>query len=153
VEAVLVTFSGGSLLESHLRELSKKFEKAHKLRVGFLEGSTYPDGTSVAMVAAVNEFGQTRIHPNQPPRPFFRRMIAENSPSWGPALAKMLSENGCDAAKALDLLGAEIAGELQQSIADFTSPGLAPITIKRKGSTKPLIDTGQMLNAVKHEVE
>jgi hypothetical protein len=118
--------------QRYLRQISQKIATAKTLRVGFLEDAKYPDGTSVAMVAAVNEFGQTRVHPNQPPRPFFRRMIAENSSKWGPALAKMLAAHNYDAAVCLDLLGAEIAGELQQSIADFTSPGLAPVTIARK---------------------
>jgi hypothetical protein len=148
----LATLRGGEKLEAALRQISQNLSKAASLKVGFLGDATYPDGTSVAMVAAVNEFGQTRVHPNQPPRPFFRRMIAENSSKWAPALAKMLAAHNYDAAVCLDLLGAEIAGELQQSIADFTSPGLAPVTIARKGFAKPLIDTGQMLNSVKHEI-
>jgi len=36
-----------------------KYGKGPKLKVGFLENATYPDGTSVAMVAMINEFGAT----------------------------------------------------------------------------------------------
>ena len=40
-----------------LRELARKVAGTRTLKVGFLEGGRYPDGTSVPMVAAANEFG------------------------------------------------------------------------------------------------
>ncbi|MGP2516376.1 hypothetical protein [Yersinia sp. 2545 StPb PI] len=49
--------TGGDKLQKYLEELAKNLSKGDELKVGFLEGSTYPDGTSVPMVAAVNEFG------------------------------------------------------------------------------------------------
>lgn len=145
--------SGGEKLEQRLADLAKNVKKAAKVRVGFLEGSRYPDGTSVALIAAINEFGQTRIHPNQPPRPYFRRMIQEKSPEWPAAVGNLLVANDYDAAKTLNLTGAAIAGQLQKSITDFTSPPLSPITIAKKGFDKPLVDTGQMLKSVSYEVE
>lgn len=56
--------SGGDRLEAVLRGMAAKLQ-AGTLRVGFLENSTYPDGTSLPMVAAVQEFGGTI---NLPPR-------------------------------------------------------------------------------------
>jgi hypothetical protein len=53
------TFSGGDKLEKKLREIAEKAGKANVVQVGFLSDATYPDGTSVAMVAAINEFGGT----------------------------------------------------------------------------------------------
>jgi hypothetical protein len=52
-------FSGGEALEAKLREIAEKVGKAKTVNVGFLEGATYPDGTSVAYVALVNEYGGT----------------------------------------------------------------------------------------------
>lgn len=52
-------FKGGEKLEQRLREIAEKAGKANSVRVGFLEGSTYPDGTPVAYIAAVNEYGGT----------------------------------------------------------------------------------------------
>lgn len=149
----MVALRGGDRLEAKLAELSKNVEKAARVRVGFLENARYDDGTSVAMVAAINEFGQTSIHPNQPPRPFFRRMINEKSPEWPKAVGALLVEHNYDAAITLAETGEAIVGQLQQSIDDFTSPPLSPITIARKGFTKPLIDTGKMWNSVAKEVE
>ena len=50
-------FSGGEALQAHLEKLAKELAKGDALRVGFLENATYPDGTPVATVAAVQEFG------------------------------------------------------------------------------------------------
>jgi hypothetical protein len=54
---VMAGFSGGDKLQAYLEELAGNLAKGDALRVGFLEGATYKDGTSVAMVAAVQEFG------------------------------------------------------------------------------------------------
>lgn len=121
-----------------------------EVSVGFMEGATYPDGTSVAGVAFWDEFG-IPSH-GQPPRPFFRNMIAKESPGWGRKLAGALKFTNYDGNKALGIMGADIKGALQQSINDFTTPGLAPSTIAAKGFAKPLIDSSHMLNSVDFEV-
>ena len=148
MDAVL---SGVAKLEQTLRDLAKDVENPATLKVGFLQGARYPDGTSVAMVAAINEFGAPSR--GQPPRPFFRNMIRDKSKEWGPALAVLLKANDMDAKKSLEQAGAAIAGQLRQSITDLTSPPLKPSTIRRKGFDKPLIDTGHMLASVDFEVE
>lgn len=48
---------GGDRLQQYLDRLLARVSSGHAVRVGFLEGATYPDGTSVPMVAAVQEFG------------------------------------------------------------------------------------------------
>lgn len=49
--------SGGDRLMAHLDRILERVKSAQEVRVGFLEGATYPDGTPVPMVAAVQEFG------------------------------------------------------------------------------------------------
>ena len=144
-------FSGGKKLKAYLRKLSKKVNKAKSVQVGFLKGATYPDGTPVPLVAALNEFG-VPAH-NQPPRPFFRTMIAEKSPKWGKSLGKALKQSDYDAQQALALMGEGISGQLQASIQEFTSPGLAESTKQAKGFDKPLIDTGHMIQSVHYVVK
>lgn len=143
--------SGGDKLASYLHRISRQADKSATLRVGFLEGATYPNGTSVPMVAAIQEFGA----PSKgiPPRPYFRRMIAEKAETWGPAVGDLLTANKFDAEKTLGQAGAGIKGQLQQSIRDLTSPALAPATVAAKGFSKPLIDTGHMLNSVDYDVK
>lgn len=145
------SFSGGDKLERYLAELARKIQNPGTLRVGFLEGATYPDGTPVPLVASVQEFGS----PAQgvPARPFFRGMIADKSPTWGPAMGEVLKQTDFDAAGALRLMGEGIKGQLQQSIIEFDRVPLSPLTIARKGNDKQLVDTGHMLNSVDYEVE
>jgi hypothetical protein len=134
----------------HIREMAAKM--GGSLEVGFLEGATYPDGTPVAAVAFWNEFGNG----SAPPRPFFRQMIAKESPGWAEKIAAISGANDTmlnwDGAKILALMGEDIQGALIQSINDFTTPALAESTIDAKGFSKPLIDTGHMIQSTGYRV-
>lgn len=141
---------GGNKFADVLAALEAKLTSASKVRVGFLEGATYPDGKPVAMIAAIQDFGAPGA--GIPPRPFFRNMIAAKKGEWPKAIADLLKQNGYDAAKTLEQTGAAIGGQLRQSIIDTNDPPLAPSTIRRKGFSKPLIDTAVMINAIDHEV-
>ena len=146
----MATLRGGERLNASLRQMASKVAEPVTTRIGFLENARYPDGTSVAMIAAINEWGKP---PTQPPRPFFRTMIENKQDEWPEAIKDLLVENDLDAEKAFDLTGAAIAGQLRQSIVDLVSPPLAPSTIAKKGHDKPLIDTGHMLASVDHELK
>jgi hypothetical protein len=52
--------------------------------------------------------------------------------------------------KALGLLGEYVKAGVQKQIDKVFYPALKPATIKRKKSSKPLIDTGQMRASVTH---
>jgi hypothetical protein len=145
------TVQGGEKFTQALQEISELLGQGNTLRVGFLSGATYPNGTPVAMVAAIQDYGA----PNAgiPPRPFFRNMIADKSSEWPAAIAGLLRANNYDVEKTLQLTGEAIKGQLQQSIRDTNEPALSPRTIARKGFAKPLIDTGQMINSVDYEVD
>ncbi|MBB3743907.1 hypothetical protein FHX10_003406 [Rhizobium sp. BK591] len=178
----MVTLKGGDKLAAALAEISQKVSKASSVDVGFLEGATYPDGKSVAEIAAIQEFGAPRA--GIPPRPFFRTMISEKSPQWPEAVGDLLVSNGYDAAKTLGQTGEAIKGQLQQSIIETFNPPLSPITLmlrkmrsenpdlvvtgKTVGeaarrikagestsgvSTKPLVDSGVLLGSVDYEVK
>lgn len=51
--------TGGDRMSGALGSILAKLGQRKLVRVGFLEGSTYSDGTSIPMVAVVNEFGAT----------------------------------------------------------------------------------------------
>lgn len=145
----MATIKGGDKFESKIAELAKKLSDGKTLRVGFLEGGTYPDGTSIPFVAAMNEFG----HGDVPPRPFFRRMVKAKSSEWPAAIAGLLKSTNLDVTKTLMLTGEAIKGQLVQSINELVSPPLAQSTIDRKGFDKPLIDTSVMINSVDYDVK
>lgn len=147
---VTKNLSGGDELEARLAAIAENFGGG-LVKVGFMDGATYPDGTPVAAVAFWNEFG--RPSTGQPPRPFFRRMIAKEAPEWPQKMARLAVATGFNGPQVLGLMGEDISGALKQSINDFQSPGLAPSTIAAKGFSKPLIDTSVMVNSVGYEVE
>ncbi|MFV7280530.1 hypothetical protein ACNPG5_06255 [Citrobacter cronae] len=125
-----------------------------QLKVGFIDGATYPDGTPVAMVAATNEYGNPAN--NQPPRPFFRNAISDHETEWSEDIARGLGK-GLELEHVLSVVGEKIAGDIVQSISTLMDPPLSAATIasrKSKGneSTKPLVDTKVMIRDVHYEV-
>lgn len=142
---------GGGRAEARLGAMARSLGRGPTVKVGFLRGATYPDGTSVALVAAVNEYGRPSV--GQPPRPFFRNMVAEKGPTWPAAVAANLKVHDYDAAASLRQVGLAVRGQLQASIVQGTYAPLKPATVKAKGFDKPLIDTSHMLNSVDYEVE
>ena len=52
-------FSGGDRLNAALDRIIERTRGAPAVKVGFLSDATYPDGTSVAYIAATQEFGAT----------------------------------------------------------------------------------------------
>ena len=142
------TLQGADGVAKVLEEIAKRMGGG-EVAVGFMDGATYPDGTPVAAVAYWNEFGKE----GQPPRPFFRQMIAAESPTWPKKMAGLAKATDYDGDKVLALMGEDVKGALQQSINDFTTPGLSPSTIEEKGFSKPLIDTSHMLNSIAYEVK
>lgn len=143
------SFSGGERLKAKLQEILKKTGRHAEVKVGFLEGATYPDGTPVPLVAALQEYGTSRI----PSRPFFRQMIAQKSPTWGASLAAVAKANDYDMPRAMALMGEGIGAQLQQSIIDFDAVPLSDATIAQKGFDKQLIDTAVMINSVGYQVD
>lgn len=136
-------FRGGEKLQAKLKELSAGLETGATLRVGFLEGGTYPDGTSLPMVAAVHEFGAPGA--GIPPRSYFRPAIANKSESWGDDLAATLKGTKYDAVRSLNIVGMVMVGDVQESIANVDSPPLSDITLmlrKMRSENQSLHVTG-----------
>jgi hypothetical protein len=148
---VTKTLEGGEKLKRALADISRKIGGGGTLKVGFLSNATYPNGTPVAMVAAIQNFGAPSR--NIPPRPFFSNMIAKHSSEWPDDIRSQLRATNYDATLTMNRVGAEITGQLKQSIRDTNEPPLAPATIRKKGFDKPLIDTSVMINSAAHEYE
>lgn len=138
---------GGDKLAKALADIGKRM--SGEVRVGFLEGATYPDGTPVPAVAFWNEFGTSTA----PPRPFFRTTISEKSGEWAQRLGKAAAHYDYDASKTLELMGQTMAEDVQQSINGWTEPPNAESTADRKGFNAPLRDTMVMLRSVDYEVD
>lgn len=142
--------TGGSLLEAHLRGMAERIKRGNTVSVGFMEDALYPDGTQVAYIAAIQNFGAPEV--NIPARPFFTNMAKEASPYWGKQLAEVLKATRFDGKLALSRMGEGISGQLRDFMRDTNEPELSPVTIARKGFSKPLVDTGHMQSSVQYKV-
>lgn len=146
-----ITLTGGDGLDAKLNELAGKLGRGQReVRVGFFERARYPDGTPVATIAAIQNFGAPAR--GIPPRPFFSNMVDAQSPGWPDTFVKILKAADYDIEVSLERMGEHIAGQLRQSIRDTNAPPLAEATIRKKGFAKPLIDTAVMFQSVGVEV-
>lgn len=137
----------------------KKLDKLLKdnksqLQVGFFKGQMRKSGNKdipQAQIAYWNEFGTE--DGKIPPRPFMRLSIEKNNKNWLKFTKKGLLNNNLEIKKTINQLGLLIVGDIQKEITNLRTPPNAESTIKKKGSSNPLIDTGLMRNSVKHKVK
>lgn len=129
------------------KELKKRYNTKLRLEVGFLNGK-YPNGMPVASVAYKNEYGTYKI----PPRPFFRNAINDNSTKWVNFLkSNLTNDKGIN--DSFSLTGEMIRSDIVKSINKTTTPPNTNLTIYKKGSSHPLIDTGFMRASVTFEIK
>ena len=122
-----------------------------EIQVGFQGDQKYEDGTSIAQVAAVNEFGASDI----PERPFMRQSFENHEGELQAACdaAQRLVSSGGSAEQALQQIGVVAKGLVQDEIVNGGFAPNAESTIKKKGSDQPLIDTGYMRQSVNYVVK
>ena len=111
------------------------------------------DELTNADLAMIHEFG-SQAH-NIPERSFLRKPLINNAEAVAnlakTAIGKFIAgEISLEAA--LGYVGEEAKGISKEAITDGITPALKPATIKRKKSSKPLIDTGQLLNSITYEI-
>mgnify|MGYP000107747074 CR=1 FL=1 len=139
-------------IKATLERVPEEFE-GMVAQIGFPSGINYEDGTSVAYVAAIQEFGApaARI----PARPFMQPTVREKKDYWTKVIEKQIPSvvlGKKTAFDVLDLVGIVAAADIQTKISSIYSPPNAPATLARKNGTKPLVDTGLMLASVQNGV-
>lgn len=134
-------------------ELSR-MDKSHA-DVGIFSGRGL-DLAGIAYYALVNEFGWEKDGVVRiPERSFVRATVDANLPKYEAIIQYQCHqiEIGKQTVKGgLTILAIEVQNDIKRAITDFTTPGNAPSTIKKKGVDNPLIDSDAMWNAVRHEV-
>lgn len=135
-------------LIASLRSLEDK-----KLKVGVLPSAgRNSEGVDLVDVAVWNEFGTRHI----PARPFMRIAADKNENKWNRYAERCVDaalKNRANINNAVCLLGEQIKSDVQRVIG---SRDLAPnkaSTIRRKGSSKPLIDHGDLRRSIGYKIE
>ncbi len=98
------------------------------------------------------ELGVTEAHKiNIPARPWLSPGVASGNAHYVKIIERELA-NGGSADSALEKVGVVAVGKVQKYMTDLKSPPNAPSTIKKKGSSNPLIDSGAMRQSVTFNV-
>ena len=145
------------LLKENVLAVSKK----PHVKIGVLEGKAEQekktdDGSesklTLVEVATFHEFGTVHT----PERSFLRGTIEAKRAEFQNAtvsIFKKVSSAQMHWKKGLSILGELIQSNVVRRIRDGIEPELDQKTIKAKGSSKQLIDTGQMVQSIRYEVK
>jgi len=125
------------------------------VKVGVLgnTASASHGGINNVDLAAVHEFGSTSR--GIPERSFLRAPYDENRDRYYEMLGvglRNVIEGKLTVEKVLGIVGLKMESDFKARIVAGIPPPLKPETIARKGSSTPLIDHGQLLGAISHEV-
>lgn len=156
-----VKVTGGKKLEQTLKKLAEARQSTKGYDVGFFKSSEHvtkqKDGKTVtqptAYIAAIQEFGAPEK--NIPERPFFRQANKKVEKILIKYFRTVLSlkNNYVINENEMRQIALKHEGVVKERITDLREPPNAPATIKAKSkegktSDNPLIDTGQMRQAV-----
>lgn len=105
-----------------------------------------------AEIALVHEFGSPAM--NIPERSFLRSTVDANREAYHKAIERIAQHklDGKDTSQEIERLGLRGAADVKRTIQAGIDPPLKPETIARKGSSKPLVDTGQLISSIAHRV-
>lgn len=140
--------AGHDIITGEGKEFFRQIEQLKKLqiRIGYERGKnskTDEKGkeTDYCDIALWNELGTSNGIPS---RPFLRDSVDKNASQIDSACKAALQtiSKGETAEKILKQLGAMQKGLVQQTIVSGDFKPNSPITVKKKGSDKPLIDSG-----------
>lgn len=153
--------SGGENVARIRRELAA-LDKM-QARVGWMESARYADGSPVAGIAVVQEYGSEKM--GIPPRSFMRSTQAEKKGDWDKTMKSGFSavmRGTRTSAKLMEAMGVLASGDVRKKITQIFTPPLATSTLKSRArrasgkakiiSVKPLNDSGYMLATLTHVI-
>jgi len=135
------------------------------------------DDSELVMIGAVHEYGaEIPVTPKMrawfaangyplkkettvikiPERSWLRSGYDENIDKIAKKIEKMVPdviEGNVNPRLFMDAIGMEFAGLIQKKMRDLKDPPNSQMTIERKGSDNPLIDTGRLVGSIRHTVE
>ncbi|MEH6943391.1 hypothetical protein [Bacillus sp. JJ722] len=159
---------------SNVRELTGNLKELDKnqIKVGILGKDS-----ELSMIAAVHEYG-TEITVTEkmrkwfaangfplkkettkiviPERSFLRSGFDESVDDIAKKiedLAPLVLQNQVDPQIFMNMIGLEFAGKIQQKIRNLRGPANSDMTVERKGSSNPLVDSGRLVGSISHKIE
>lgn len=150
-----VTILNRQKIEDAMKKLAERLSESDQVvLVGVPKGAgVYEDGLTIATIAAVNEFGSADGH--IPERPFLRPAVEEGTHEYLKLVEKEMpdiAEGKHPMSRLLNRLGILAVGHVQKKIVEGPFTPNAPSTIKAKGSSSPLIDTGALRQHINYVI-
>lgn len=144
------------IVQNNLPEYKKIFGKINNAytKAGYISETGVAPGdinelSEMVLIAVYHEFGTSKM----PARATLGPGFTKNKQLLKVFVAsqyRLIVMRKIDVKTALGKIGEYATSLVKKEIVDLDYPPLAPATIKKKGSSKPLIDTAQMLNSVNH---
>lgn len=126
--------------------------KTEKVRSRERRGDANEEPThSILEIATMHEFGLAHIPERSFLRAWFDSQLEKNKKAMKSAATRIL-KGKWTADEAMKKLGSYFQGQIQKRIAAGIPPANAPRTIANKGSSTPLIDTGQLRSSITYHL-
>ena len=146
------TVTGGNRIYNKLDQLKRRVSENSGVFVGVPAGNSDEDGTPLAVIAAANEFGTSRI----PERSFLRVPLRASQQDFANVFRNQLplvAQGELTLLQLMEQLGARAVSVSQGAISEGIQPANDPATVRQKGSSTPLVDTGRLRQSITYVVE
>jgi len=127
--------------------------KGTTIQAGILkDAGTNEDGEYIADYANANEYGL-----GVQERSFMRSTYDEQEAKWNKDADKIveyiIKDPDVNVDNLIAILGEKMVGDIKEKIASNIPPPNSDATIKRKKSSRTLIDSGVMRNSIEYEIK
>jgi hypothetical protein len=142
-------------------KVKKKFDLKKKIatfentvvKVGFPKESQESKAVDTKGISAVYKASIHNFGLGVPKRPFMNLAFAKNKKAYQKIILKNFKNiKDLNMIEFSNKLGVKAQGDVQREIVSLRSPANSDLTVKIKGSSNPLIDTGHMLQSVTYQV-
>ncbi len=153
---LIVIDRGWDKIMRELKRTDKSFVKvgvqAGTMHKPSSKGSQPTETTNMVIVAVANEFGTKQ---GIPERSFIRSTTDEQKQNLIALKTKAIKDitfGKTTVKRELKTIGIYLGGEIKKKIKNLRTPPNSPVTIARKGSSNPLMDTGQLRASIRSKV-
>lgn len=157
VEIKMPKAQGLEAYQKFLTDLKRKVQDSYvKVGIQGRKGAEDRGQINNVQLAAIHEFGTSAI----PARPFIGPPIAAAKEESFALIADaarvaLATQDIAVYKRRLGLLGEKLSSSIRAYVTGGAgvAPPNAPSTVRAKGSSRPLVDTGQMIRSVTYEVK